>query len=112
MASLFESLTLKLANVVELATQDQGSLTPQARQALVRSTKDFKDALKEANECANSLPGGDHSVEEQDEVIEMLEKLKERKRQQLAEFADRVGRISSAQVNMKMEVDSMASTPA
>lgn len=36
--------------------------------------------MKEANEYANSLPGGDHSVEEQDEVIEMLEKLKERKR--------------------------------
>ncbi|KAI1789197.1 hypothetical protein LXA43DRAFT_593389 [Ganoderma leucocontextum] len=112
MTSLFESLTLKLANVIELATQDQGSLTPQARQALVRSTKDFKDALKEANGYATSLPGGDHSVEEQDEVIEMLEKLKQRKRQQLADFADRVGRISSAQVNMKMEVDSMASTPA
>ncbi len=43
-------------------------------------TKDFKDALKEANEYANSLPGGDHSVQEQDDVIEMLEKLKERKR--------------------------------
>ncbi|PIL30862.1 hypothetical protein GSI_07031 [Ganoderma sinense ZZ0214-1] len=112
MASLFESLTLKLANVVELATQDQSSLTPQARQALVRSTKDFKAALKEVNEYANSLPGGDHSVQEQDDVIEMLEKLKERKRLQLAEFADRVGRISSAQVNMSMEVDSMASTPA
>ena len=38
MTSLYESLTLKLANVVELATQDQGSnLTPQAKQALVRS---------------------------------------------------------------------------
>ncbi|TBU48702.1 hypothetical protein BD309DRAFT_1006711 [Dichomitus squalens] len=89
MTALFESLTLKLTNVVELATQDQGSLTPQARQALVRSTKEFKDALKEAHDYATTLPGGDHSVEEQDEVIEMLEKLKERKRQQLAEFADR-----------------------
>ena len=38
MTSLYESLTLKLVNVVELATQDQGSnLTPQAKQALVRS---------------------------------------------------------------------------
>lgn len=99
MASFFESLTLKLANVLKLAAQDQGSLTPQAKQALVRSvskislvhvhrtlrtlaiqTKDFKDALKEANDHATSLPGGDHSMEEQDEVIEMLEKLKERKR--------------------------------
>ncbi|TBU26356.1 hypothetical protein BD311DRAFT_667813 [Dichomitus squalens] len=112
MTALFESLTLKLTNVVELATQDQGPLTPQARQTLVRSTKEFKDALKEAHDYATTLPGGDHSVEEQDEVIEMLEKLKERKRCQLAEFADRVGRISSSQVNMNMEVDSTASTPA
>ena len=37
MTSLYESLIVKLANVVELATQEQGSnLTPQAKQALVR----------------------------------------------------------------------------
>ena len=43
-------------------------------------TKDFKDSLREANEYAHTLPGGELSVEEQDEVIEMLEMLKERKR--------------------------------
>ncbi|KAI0719091.1 hypothetical protein C8T65DRAFT_706465 [Cerioporus squamosus] len=113
MTSLYESLTLKLANVVELATQDQGTnLTPQAKQALVRATREFKDSLKEANEYATSLPGGELSVEEQDEVIDMLEKLKERKRKQLAEFAERVGNISSSQASLKMEIDSMASTPA
>ncbi|RPD81542.1 hypothetical protein L226DRAFT_1008 [Lentinus tigrinus ALCF2SS1-7] len=116
MTSLYESLTLKLANVVELATQDQGTnLTPQAKQGLVRATKAFKDSLKEANEYATTLPGGELSVEEQDEVIEMLEKLKERKRKQLVEFAERVGNISSSQASqasLQMEVDSTASTPA
>ena len=42
-------------------------------------TKEFKDSLKEANEYATTLPGGELSVEEQDEIIEMLERLKERK---------------------------------
>lgn len=152
MTSLYESLSLKLANVIELAIQDQGSgLTPQLKQALVRSvrttfqpidsvssillqTREFKDGLREANEYAATLPGGEMSVEEQDEVILMLEKLKERKkyaiipriqsisltspvqRKQLAEFADRVGKISTAKpdykMDYKMEVDSTASTPA
>ncbi|KAI0825250.1 hypothetical protein BC628DRAFT_1410314 [Trametes gibbosa] len=119
MTSVYESLLLKLANVAELAVQDQGTLNPQAKQALVRSTREFKDALREAQQYANTLPGGELSVEEQDEVIRMLENLRERKkcvdtpRQQLAEFADRVGNISSAAENdMKMEVDSTASTPA
>ncbi|EIW65076.1 uncharacterized protein TRAVEDRAFT_140450 [Trametes versicolor FP-101664 SS1] len=114
MTSVYESLLLKLANVAELAVQDQGPLTPQAKQALVRSTKEFKDAMKEANEFATTLPGGELSVEEQDEVIGMLENLKERKRCQLADFAGKVGAISSAapHPNMKMEVDSTASTPA
>ncbi|RDX43951.1 hypothetical protein OH76DRAFT_1360466 [Lentinus brumalis] len=113
MTSLYGSLTLKLANVVELATQDQGTnLTPHAKQTLVRATREYKDSVKDAIGYATSLPGGELSVEEQDEVIEMLEKLKERKRKQLAEFADRVGNISSSQANLKMEVDSISSTPA
>ncbi|KAI0651416.1 hypothetical protein C8Q79DRAFT_1004707 [Trametes meyenii] len=115
MASVYESLLLRLANVVELATQDQGAFTPQARQALVRSTREFKDGLKEAQEFAAALPGGELSIEEQDEVIEMLEQLKERKRiqrQQLADFAEKVSTISSSQQEVNMEVDSTASTPA
>ncbi|KAI0757439.1 hypothetical protein C8Q80DRAFT_1216067 [Daedaleopsis nitida] len=112
MSSLYESLILKLANVADLATQDQGTLTPQAKQALVRSTKEFKDSLKEANDYAIALPGGELSVEEQDELVRMLEELKERKERQLAAFVDKIGRISSSQATVKMEVDSTASTPA
>ncbi|KAI0358921.1 hypothetical protein OH77DRAFT_1395970 [Trametes cingulata] len=113
MTSVYESLLLKLANVLELATQDQGTLTPQAKQALVRSTKEYKDSMKEAHDFATNLPGGELSVQEQDEVIQMLEKLKERKKRQLTEFAEKVGSISSSsQQDVKMEVDSTASTPA
>ncbi|KAH9850646.1 hypothetical protein C2E23DRAFT_734593 [Lenzites betulinus] len=113
MTAIYESLLLKLSNVAELAVQDQGTLSPQAKQALVRSTREFKDTMKEAQNYAHTLPGGELSVEEQDEVIRMLENLKERKRRQLADFAEKVGNISSASVNdLKMEVDSTASTPA
>ncbi|KAI0761665.1 hypothetical protein BD413DRAFT_646624 [Trametes elegans] len=112
MTSLYEFLILKLANVVELATQDQGTLTPQAKQTLVRSTKEFKDGLREAQDYATTLPGGELSVQEQDEVINMLEMLKERKRKQLADFSERASAISSSQKDMKMELDSTASTPA
>ncbi|KAG6883414.1 hypothetical protein C0993_006296 [Termitomyces sp. T159_Od127] len=52
-------------------------------------------------------------IEDQDEVIAMLEELKDRKRQQLAQFASQVfvsGTDLAAQ-EAKMEVDSMASTP-
>ncbi|KAI0367494.1 hypothetical protein BV20DRAFT_555973 [Pilatotrama ljubarskyi] len=112
MTAVYESLLLKLANVLELATQEQGSMTPQAKQALVRSTKEYKDSMREAHDFATNLPGGELSVQEQDEVIQMLEKLKERKKQ-LIEFAEKVGAISSSsQQDVKMEVDSTASTPA
>lgn len=43
-------------------------------------TNDLRDSLKEAKEAASSLPGGELSVEEQDEVIAMLERLKARKK--------------------------------
>ena len=102
----------------------------QYRNADLDQTKEFKDTLKEAHDYATTLPGGELSVEEQEEVIQMLEQLKERKkcvfhfltrspthaggtyRRQLAEFAEKVGGISSSQANLKMEVDSTASTPA
>ena len=50
MTSLYESLILKLANVVELATQDQGAFTPQAKQALVRSVR---RTLRVVERCAH-----------------------------------------------------------
>lgn len=74
----------------------EGASTQQAKQALVQAvrfhgymcgcaahreqTNNFRDNLKEAKETASSLPGGELSVEEQDEVIAMLERLKARKK--------------------------------
>ncbi|KAH9945578.1 hypothetical protein B0H21DRAFT_426862 [Amylocystis lapponica] len=117
MTSLYESLLLKMVAVLELTQQSEVALSPQLKQALVQSTNDFKESMRQAREAATTLPGGELSVAEQDEVIAMLERLKARKASQLAAFADSVDAISAAahaaraEDGVRMEVDSTASTP-
>lgn len=43
-------------------------------------TNNFRDAVNQAKEVAVNLPGGEMLTEEQDEVIEMLIKLRDQKR--------------------------------
>ncbi|KAI0733895.1 hypothetical protein C8Q72DRAFT_771399 [Fomitopsis betulina] len=113
MSTVYESLLPKLVEVLEVTQQaTEGASTQQAKQALVQATNNFRDNLKEAKETASSLPGGELSVEEQDEVIAMLERLKARKKCQLAKFSSDVEAISTATSQLKMEIDSTASTPA
>lgn len=75
------------------------------------------------------LPGGEMLIQDQDEVIEMLEKLRDRKeyvppistiilcslhhcRAQLAQFSARaLVSIGPSVTENRMEIDSMASTP-
>jgi hypothetical protein len=40
----------------------------------------FREALNQARSLANALPGGELLIEEQDEIIAMLERLREKKR--------------------------------
>ncbi|KAJ7499634.1 hypothetical protein FB451DRAFT_1385322 [Mycena latifolia] len=111
-AVLFESLLLKLAAVLELTQRPEGTVTPQAKQAVLHATNEFKSALAQAKELSAGLPGGELLLEDQAEVIEMLTELRDRKRQQLAEFSARaVAAASAAGAGERMEVDSMASTP-
>ncbi|KAH9920291.1 uncharacterized protein B0H18DRAFT_1122021 [Fomitopsis serialis] len=113
MSDVYESLLPKLVAILEATQQAAvGAPTQQGKQALVHATNDFKDTLKQAKELASTLPGGELSVEEQDEVIAMLERLKERKQQQLAKFSADVDAISTTTTQLRMEVDSTASTPA
>ena len=44
-------------------------------------TNEFKEILTKAKLLAANLPGGDMSLSDQDEVIQMLEKLRDYKRQ-------------------------------
>lgn len=43
---------------------------------IVTQTNDLKDALSQAKSLINALPGGELCLDEQDEVIDMLERLK------------------------------------
>ncbi|KAG6820128.1 hypothetical protein H0H93_005003 [Arthromyces matolae] len=122
--NLYESLLSKLAIVLELTQKSDGIVTPQAKRALLQATNDFKNAINQAKELAASLPGGEMLVEEQDEVIAMLENLRDRKRcamffisspllvELLTQFSSQplAAEGLSAQ-DAKMEIDSMASTP-
>lgn len=84
--------------------------TVEAKQRLLQATNDFKNALAEAREFAANIPGGAFTVEEQDEVLQMLETLRERKRARLAQFSSR-NLASHSSLDHRMEIDSMASTP-
>ncbi|KAF7301052.1 Mediator of RNA polymerase II transcription subunit 9 [Mycena indigotica] len=108
--ALFDSLLPKLITVLELIQGPDGTVTPQARQAVLNATNEFKSALNQAKELATNLPGGNLRTEEQVEVIAMLTELRDRKRRQLAEFATRSEPMKVV-ADTDMEVDSEASTP-
>ncbi|KAF9817527.1 hypothetical protein IEO21_03378 [Rhodonia placenta] len=114
MTAIYESLLLKLVTVLELTQQSESTPTTQTRQALVQATTDFRESLKQAKELASTLPGGELSVDEQEDVIEMLFRLRDRKQQQLAEFAANVQSMfaATAAEGVMMDVDSTASTPS
>jgi len=102
--SVFESLLPALANVLEVARRQDDTtttLTQQTKQELLKAvrsrlslgsfsqkiyiysddqTNNFKSNLAEAKRLVDSLPGGNLTLSEQDEVIELLEKLRDEKR--------------------------------
>jgi len=110
---IFESLLEKLVYTLEVAQRPDSTLNPQARQTLFQATSEFKDSLAKAKDLANSLPGGELLIEEQNDVITMLEELRDLKRSQLAQFSSTALSASSANVenSIKMEIDSTASSP-
>lgn len=149
----FDGLLPKLITILELSQRPEGTITPQARQALLQAvrcsprpplpgtsahitavqTNDFKESISHAKDLANALPGGELNADEQDEIIAMLEEMRDHKRyavvtpelcallaecrhcrRQLAEFSARAvstGYGGGEEKEIKMEVDSTASTP-
>ncbi|KAK7034758.1 hypothetical protein VNI00_012165 [Paramarasmius palmivorus] len=112
--ALFQNLLSKLVTILELTQNPEGIATPQGKQAILQATNDFKASLMQAKELAGGLPGGDLLIEDQDDVIDMLMTLRDRKREQLVDFSNRATLVATASTDttdMKMEIDSMASTP-
>ncbi|KJA13621.1 hypothetical protein HYPSUDRAFT_151399 [Hypholoma sublateritium FD-334 SS-4] len=107
--SYYEELLPKLVAVLELTQQPAGTSTPESKQRLLQAANNFKNALAQAKDVSGNLPGGELRIEEQDDLIYMLETLRDRKRAQLAEFSAK--KIISRSVDITMEVDSLASTP-
>ena len=108
---LYSSLLLKIVTVLELTQSPEGTATLQAKQAILQATNDFKNAINQAKEAATNLPGGEMLVGEQEDVIAMLEKLRDRKSEKLAQFASLPLVATSQSTDNKMEIDSTASTP-
>ncbi|TFY80964.1 hypothetical protein EWM64_g3051 [Hericium alpestre] len=112
-SSAFESLLPKLLTILELTQTTEGTVsTPQSKQELLQATNEFKESLIRAKELANALSGGELVIAEQDEIIAMLERLKEKKGEQLASFSKQELSTTPASQSFKMEIDSTASTPA
>ncbi|KAF7784836.1 hypothetical protein Agabi119p4_1001 [Agaricus bisporus var. burnettii] len=111
--ALYQNLLPKLVAVLQLTHQPEGTTTPAAKQALLQATNEFKNALAQAKDLVTNLPGGELLINDQDEVIGMLETLRDRKRTQLERFSKQPLQASTAEsASEKMEIDSMASTPA
>ncbi|PFH48226.1 hypothetical protein AMATHDRAFT_150420 [Amanita thiersii Skay4041] len=111
-AELYQSLFKKLAVVLELTQKPDGVVTPQAKQALLQAANEYKNTLTQAKELAMNLPGGEMCIEDQDEVIEMLEEIRRRKKNMLERFSQRpLVSTTNFTANIKMEIDSTASTP-
>ncbi|KLO20036.1 hypothetical protein SCHPADRAFT_992156 [Schizopora paradoxa] len=110
---VFEGLLDKLVKAIETAQSPESTLNQGARQALFQATSEFKDGLAKAKQLANTLPGGELLIEEQEEVIAMLAKLRDTKREQLAYFSKQSLTTSLKQVeaSIKLEIDSTASSP-
>ncbi|THH05561.1 hypothetical protein EW145_g4702 [Phellinidium pouzarii] len=110
---VFESLLKRLAHALEVTQNSDSTLNPQTRQAIFQATTSLNDGLARAKDIANTLPGGEMLIEEQNDVIAMLERLRDLKQAQLAQFSERVLATAgaSAEQQARIEVDSTASSP-
>ncbi|CAG7846675.1 SubName: Full=Uncharacterized protein {ECO:0000313/EMBL:CCA77788.1} [Serendipita indica DSM 11827] len=71
-----------MVNDVPYNANEEGH-TPTTAQQLVEATDDFKKQLQNARVLVENLVGGDLNSASQDEVIKMLEKWRDLKREQL-----------------------------
>ncbi|KAH9043894.1 hypothetical protein EDB85DRAFT_2138575 [Lactarius pseudohatsudake] len=123
-SSAFESLLPKLLTILQVTQRPEGTTNVRNKQDLLQAIQAFREAMSHARDVAGALPGGELLIEEQDEIIAMLERLRAKKRYDLNETAgvansDKVIDTKGHDVpqygvgqDPQMEVDSNASTPA
>jgi len=101
----FEILLPRLITILELVQQSNASQIGQHRLLISQATNDLKEHLRKAKEIVDGLPGGDMLIEDQDEVIAMLEKMRDQKRAQLEYFSQLVNSNTSTPDRERMEIE-------
>lgn len=101
--SVFESLLPKLLTILQVTQRPEGTSNVQNKQDLLQAIQAFREALNDARSIASALPGGEMLIEEQEEVIAMLERLRAKKRLQLREFSERVIDTKAAGYNVPLQ---------
>ncbi|KAI0286616.1 OPT oligopeptide transporter protein-domain-containing protein [Russula aff. rugulosa BPL654] len=89
-SSVFESLLPKLLTILQVTQRPEGTSNVRNKQDLLQAIQAFRETLNDARSIANALPGGEMLIEEQEEVIAMLERLRAKKRLQLRDFSEKV----------------------
>ncbi|KAI6043777.1 hypothetical protein EDC04DRAFT_2890462 [Pisolithus marmoratus] len=107
-----EQIIPKLIAVLEHTQMSGSNPTPQTTQGLLQATNEYKNTLLQAKKYAATLPGGELNVADQEELIAMLERLRDHKKQQLADFSERVSSMLRTARSDRVEIDSTASTPS
>ena len=97
-SSVFESLLPKLLSILQVTQRPEGTSNVRNKQDLLQAVsrrnvdrennsyrtctqiQAFREALNNARSTASALPGGEMLIEEQEEIIAMLERLREKKR--------------------------------
>jgi hypothetical protein len=97
-SSVFESLLPKLLTILQVTQRPEGTSNVRNKQDLLQAVscncidcdndplkcdtqiQAFREALNDARSIASALPGGEMLIEEQEDVIAMLERLRAKKR--------------------------------
>jgi hypothetical protein len=96
-SSVFESLLPKLLSILQVTQRPEGTSNVRNKQDLLQAVnrsyidcintlmthtqiQAFREALNNARSTASALPGGEMLIEEQEDIIAMLERLREKKR--------------------------------
>ncbi|KAI0078503.1 hypothetical protein K474DRAFT_904153 [Panus rudis PR-1116 ss-1] len=83
------------------------------RQTLIATINEYKESLSQARRLASDLPGGDITVEEQEDVIKLLEGLISERRSALNTRLQSLACPQERKADSPgFNIDSTASTPA
>ncbi|KAG9005863.1 hypothetical protein FRB93_009261 [Tulasnella sp. JGI-2019a] len=84
----FEGLLPALTNILKVVYDAGDSEESKHKLAITAATDELKEKLARAKELVENLPGGEMSLEDQDEAIAALERLRDQRRAHILTFAD------------------------